>query len=107
MRREFMSLYEILVPCKTNEGRPIRKRQHKEWDSRVRRITGGLTVLPTTKGQWIDPTGRLFEERMIPVRVAASASQMEEIADLTAKFYEQKAIMFYQVSSTVIIKHYE
>lgn len=102
-----MSLYEILVPCCQNNGRPIRTRQHREWDRRVRRITHGLTVLPPAKGQWVSPSGELFAERMIPVRIAATAEQMAFIADLTAKFYNQEAVMYYRISDEVVIKRYE
>ena len=101
-----MMLFEILVPCQTNEGKPIRTRQHREWDQRVRRITGGLTVLPPAKGQWVSPSGELFCERMIPVRIAATSEQMEQIADMTASFYQQEAVMYYLVSANVIIKEY-
>jgi hypothetical protein len=101
-----MILYEILVPCQTNKGKPIRTRQHKEWDRRVRRITGGLTVMAPTKGQWVSPSGEEFAERMIPVRIAADVAKIQEIADMTAKFYEQEAVMFYKVSDEVVIKHY-
>lgn len=101
-----MILYEILVPCQNNKGKPIRTRQHKEWDRRVRRITGGLTVMAPAKGQWVSPSGELFAERMIPVRVAADCAAIQEIADMTAKFYKQEAVMFYKVSDEVVIKHY-
>ncbi len=101
-----MNLYEILVPCQTNQGKPIRTRQHREWDRRVRLVTGGLTILPPAKGQWMSPSGELFAERMIPVRIAASYLQMETIADMTAKFYEQEAVMFYEISDNVVIKKY-
>jgi len=101
-----MTLFEILVPCQTNKGKPIRTRQHREWDRRVRRITGGLTVLPPTKGQWVSPSGEIFAERMIPVRIMAERVDMEEIADMTASFYRQEAVMYYQVSDYVIIKKY-
>lgn len=101
-----MNLYEILVPCLTNNGRPIRTRQHREWDKRVRRITGGLTIMPPTRGQWVAPWGELFHERMIPVRVMCNEEQINQIADLTAKFYEQHAVMFYRVSDNVQIKKY-
>ena len=101
-----MKLFEILVPCQTNQGKPIRTRQHREWDRRVRRITGGLTVLSPAKGQWVSPSGELFAERMIPVRIAATYIQMEQISDMTAKFYEQEAVMFYELSSNVTIKEY-
>ena len=101
-----MKLFEILVPCQTNSGTPIRTRQHREWDNRVRRITGGLTVLSPTKGQWESPSGELFCDRMIPVRIAGTDEEMVKIADMTAAFYKQQAIMYYCVSSEVTIKHY-
>lgn len=100
-----MNLYEIMVPCQTNQGRPIRTRQHKEWDGRVRRITDGLMVLAPVKGQWVS-SGKLFVDRMIPVRIACTSEQIETIADMTAKFYQQEAIMFYLLSTKVTIKKY-
>ena len=101
-----MNLYEIMVPCQTNQGKPIRTRQHKEWDQRVRKLTGGLTVLAPAKGQWVSSSGKLFIDRMIPVRIACTSEQMETIADMTARFYEQEAIMFYELSTKVTIKKY-
>ena len=101
-----MKLYEILVPCVRNNGRPIRTRCHREWDKRVRRITGGLTVMPPGRGQWVHGD-TLFNERMIPVRICCTESQIEAIADLTATFYEQLAVMFYVISNEVRIKSYE
>lgn len=100
-------LWEILVPTVRNDGRPIRTRCHREWDHRVRRISGGLTVLTPTRGQWVSPMGELFAERMIPVRVMCTAEQIEDIAELTAKFYEQLAVMFYKLSDEVRVNHYE
>jgi hypothetical protein len=44
---------------------------------------------------------------MIPVRVMCTAEDIEKIADITAKFYEQKAIMFYCVSGECTVKHYD
>jgi hypothetical protein len=101
-----MNLYEILVPTAQNTGRPIRTRMHREWDSQVRRITGGLTILTPARGQWVSPDGTQFNERMIPVRVMCSSEQIERIADLTAGFYRQEAVMFYKISDEVRIKHY-
>ena len=100
-------LWEILVPCVRNNGNPIRTRCHRVWDAKVREITGGLTILPPTKGQWVAPNGELFAERMIPVRIVANESEIDEIADMTAAFYEQLAVMFYRVSDDVRIKHYD
>jgi hypothetical protein len=101
-----MNLYEILVPTIRNDGRPIRTRFHRVWDAKVRAITGGLTILAPAKGQWLSPQGELFAERMIPVRIACTEEQIDTIADMTAKYYEQHAILFYKISSDVRIKHY-
>lgn len=98
-------LWEILVPTQTNDGRPIRVRQHREWDSRVRRISGGLTILPPAKGQWVAPDGELFKERMIPVRIVCSRQEIEKIIDMTMKFYDQYAVLAYKLSEEVILKH--
>ena len=99
-------LYEILVPCVRNDGRPVRTRCHREWDKRVRRITGGLTVMAPGRGQWVHGD-TLFNERMIPVRICCTASQIEAIAELTAAFYEQLAVMYYVISNEVVIRNFE
>lgn len=52
------------------------------------------------------PDGKLFAERMIPVRIMATREQINDIADMTAKFYEQLAVMYYKVSDKVVVKHY-
>lgn len=101
-----MNLYEILVPTVRNDGRPIRTRYHRVWDQKVRAITGGLTIVQPVKGQWVAPDGTLFKERMIPVRIACTREQIESIADMTAEYYEQLAIMFYRISDEVSIKRY-
>lgn len=101
-----MSLYTILVPCKMNTGRPIRTRQHRVWDAKVKALTGGLTILPPAKGQWVSPTGQEFIERMIPVNIQATEDQMKEIVAMTAKFYEQEAIMWWMVTPHVHVDHF-
>lgn len=101
-----MCLYEILVPTQNNDGKPFRTRFHKVWDEKVRKITGGLTIIPPVKGEWIRSDGKLFQERMIPVRIACTPEQMDQIADMTAKYYNQLAIMYYLVSKEVTIKNY-
>jgi hypothetical protein len=98
-------LYEILVPTIRNDGRPIRTRFHKVWDSKVYEITGGITILKPTKGKWVSAEGKLFDERMIPVRIACSAQQMDKIIDMTIDYYEQLAVMAYKISEEVIIRH--
>ena len=90
-------LWEILVPCQWSDGKPVRTRYHKEWDRRVRDITGGLTVLKPGTGQWVNE-GEVYIERMIPVRIMATREQMLQICRITTRHYEQLAVMFYKVS---------
>lgn len=96
-------LYEILVPTQRNSGKPFRTRHHKEWDKRVRRIAGGLTIFTPAKGQWTSPMGELFHDRMIPVRIACSRKQLDEIIQITLKHYDQLAVMAYKISDEVFI----
>lgn len=100
-----MKLWEILVPT-LRDNKPVRTRSHKEWDSRVRRIAGGLTVLKPVKGEWVSPDGELFSERMIPVRIMCTEEQIEQISDMTAEFYKQQAVMFYLISEKAVVRHY-
>ena len=98
-------MWEILVPTVSNEGKPFRTRYHRVWDNKVRTIAGGLTVLRPAIGQWVNPEGDLFKERMIPVRIMCSRDQIEEIIDITMKYYDQEAILAYMVSSECILKY--
>ena len=52
----------------------------------------------------VAPDGELFTERMIPVRVAATRAQIEEIIDFTLVYYDQLAVMAYRVGDEVILK---
>jgi len=100
------SMWEILVPTVRNNGKPYRTRHHREWDKRVRRISGGLTILPVSKGQWVSPDGVLFTERMIPVRVVASDVQMEKIIATTFQHYpDQIAVLAYVISHRVALRY--
>lgn len=98
-------LWQIMVPCNFNDGRPVRTRHHREWDRQVRRITGGMTILPPSKGQWVDPTdGKLYADRVIPVNLIATADEMEVISEITMRHYDQLAVMFFKLSDTAIIR---
>lgn len=107
MAETILPLWEILVPTVHNNGKPFRTRFHKVWDEKVRAITGGLTIFKPAFGQWKSGDGEVFIERMIPVRIACTKDQIQKIADLTAKQYEQLAIMFYLVSEEVHIVSYD
>lgn len=99
-------MWEILVPTIRNDGGQINTRFHKVWDEKVRQISGGLTILMPARGQWVSPTGELFKELMIPVRVLATDDEMETIINITLKHYEdQETILAYVVSSTYVLKY--
>lgn len=102
------NMWEILVPTeyRLSPGRYYRTRYHRVWDKKVRDITGGLTVLTPAKGSWNNPkTGELFSERMIPVRIMATRSEIEQIVDMTLTYYDQLAVLCYKVSDEVILRY--
>jgi hypothetical protein len=103
---ENKEMWEILVPTQYNDGRSIKTKYHRVWDSQVYRITGGLTILTPTKGKWVSPmSGKLFEEKMIPVRIVCTREQINTIIDMTMEYYDQEAILAYKIATEVILKH--
>ena len=103
-----MVVWEILVPRRFNNGKPVRLKHHQAWDAKVRAIARGLTIMvPTVKGEWISLDGELFIDSTIPVRVSCERGHIEEIMDMTAAHYRQKAVMAYKLSDDVLIRHYE
>ena len=102
MSSQDKQLFEILVPCNYNDGKPVRTRHHKEWDRKVRKITGGITILKPGKGQWVHE-GELYIDRVIPVRLHATQAQMNQVADITIMHYEQEAVMYYPVAPYAMI----
>ncbi len=98
-------MWEILVPTKSNEGKPYRTRYHKVWDVKVRFITNGLTILTPAKGQWLSNEGDLYCERMIPVRIICTREEIEKIIDITMEYYNQLAVLAYKISDECILKH--
>lgn len=99
-----LQLWEILVPAADSDGERIPVEYHQMWDQMIRARCGGLTILKTAKGQWVDPSGRLYAEPMIPVRVACLPEQIGELLDLTIDHYRQQAVMAYRLSEQVLIR---
>lgn len=97
-------LWEILVPASNNKDQNFSYEQHKEWDAFVKKITGGLTIMKTAKGEWVSPTGKLYVDRMIPCRIVCSEEQISEIIDFTIEHYNQEAVLAYKISENVILK---
>lgn len=99
-------LYEILVPTmRRKDDKPIKLRYHRVWDAKVRAISGGLTVMPPAKGQWLCNEGNLFAERVIPVRFLATPEQARAVAEMTLDYYDQLAILCYVISTEVMLIH--
>ncbi len=99
------TLWEILVPRYSNAGREYPLGHHHQWDAKIREISGGITILRTAKGHWISPEGKLFADEMIPARVYCSELEIERIVDETLLHYEQEAVLAYEISSKVKLKH--
>jgi hypothetical protein len=68
-----------------------------------KKISGGLTILKTGKGQWISPDGRTFHDKMIPVRVYCTEKEMNNLIQFTIQHYQQEAVMAYEISRNVKI----
>lgn len=98
-------LWEILIPAYSNEGKKFPIKYHREWDKKARKISGGLTILSGAKGHWFNSSGKLLVEEMIPVRIFCSKKEIKKIAKETLNYYSQEAIMYYQLSKEVFIKH--
>ena len=98
-------LWEILVPATNNKDMKFTYEHHKEWDAFVKKITGGVTIMKTAKGEWVSPTGKLHIDRMIPCRIVCTEEQISEIIDFTIDHYKQEAVLSYKVSTHVILRY--
>jgi len=96
-------LWEILVPRADNSGKRFATRKHNVWDARVRAVAGGLTKMPVVSGQWVGDDGKVYAEKMMPVRIIASGREIRDLADFTAEHYSQLAVMYAEVSANVKI----
>tara|TARA_Y100000310_G_C20579166_1_gene762082 strand:- start:173 stop:535 length:363 start_codon:yes stop_codon:yes gene_type:complete len=108
-------LWEILVPTVIirhvaeghgeTEAWPVTTRYHRVWDNNVLELTGseGLTRPPAAAGQWENPNGKLFKEKMLPVRFMATEDAALEVMKLTKKYYNQEKVMCYVISKTVYV----
>ena len=95
MDMEALELWEILVP-----DDPMK---HQEWDEKVSKITGGISIQRKIKGRSICSTG-LVSEYMIPVRVAVyTYDELLNVVDLTKEHYEQESVFVYKVSDEAYV----
>lgn len=97
-------VWEILVPYKMGR-KNVQVDYHRQWDEKVRGISGGLTIHRVAKGQWVSPTGKLHRELMIPVRIACSEKEIGKIMQITLEHYQQEAVYASLVSEKALILH--
>ena len=71
----------------------------------MKKISGGITIMKTAKGEWVSPNGKLYADRIIPCRVICTKRQINKIVDFTIKHYKQEAVLAYRISTKVILKH--
>jgi len=96
-------LHEILVPTIYGDTvKPIRTRHHKQWDKRVMKISGGITIMSPSKGKWIYKSDE-YPEKVIPVRIMCTDDDMKKIVVITMEHYRQKAVMYCVLSNQVYI----
>lgn len=96
-------MWEIFVPKFTNGGKLIEVETHQEWDEKVRAISKGLTIFRSARGQWESLDGKVFIERMIPVRICCTRDRIIKIAKMTKDFYNQEVVFVYRVSYEKIL----
>jgi len=98
------SLWQIFVPVADNNGNEFKILKHKEWDYKVKDIAGGLTINKRSRGIWQSPmTGKMFEEKMIPVSILCTYDEIEKIILMTLNHYGQQAVMCYEISDKIMI----
>jgi hypothetical protein len=98
-----MILWEILVPTQFEDNKkPVRLAHHRRWDLYASKFSNGLTIIRPAKGYWTHE-GKLYSDRVIPVRLTCSRQELEKILKFTKSHYRQIAVMAYKLSSEVII----
>jgi len=95
-----MKLFEILIPVADNTGKAFPSVHNRQWEKTVRDTAGGLSALPIIQGQWVDQ-GKVFAEKMRPVRIACSARKIKWLAEYAKRHFSQFSIMYYPISQDV------
>lgn len=100
-----LEVWEVLVPASNNKELKFTFEHHKAWDAYVKDLTGGVTIMKIAKGQWINPNGTLYIDRVIPCRIVCTEEQISDIIDFTIEHYKQEAVLAYRISTNVILRH--
>lgn len=99
-----LKVWEILVPMRNDRGLRIDAENHYRWDEKIVKITGGLTIMRSLgEGKYLEKSGNIIKEGMVPVRVACTEEQIKEIMEITREHYKQEAVFAMLVSSQALI----
>jgi hypothetical protein len=98
-------MWEILVPASNNKDLKFTFEHHKEWDEYVKEIAGGITIHRPAKGEWVSPDGKLYKDRVIPVRIMCTEAEIEKIIAFTISWYKQEAVLAYEISNHVKLRY--
>ena len=93
-------LFELLIPLTDNSGHKFTDSHNAKFFQFVRNLAGGLTALSPANGQWVD-SGKVYKERVRPIRIACNPATIRKIAEYAKQFYKQFSIMYYQLSNKV------
>ena len=96
------NLYEILIPVADNDGHTFSNSYRKIFVDILIKETGGLSVLPTVKGFWIDK-GITYADENTPLRVICTGEDIERFAYIAKEHFNQLAILYYKISDDVVI----
>jgi hypothetical protein len=71
----------------------------------VKEIAGGITIHRPAKGEWVSPDGKLYKDRVIPVRIMCTEAEIEKIIAFTISWYKQEAVLAYEISNHVKLRY--
>lgn len=98
---ELLDLWEILVPVANNEVALFPEDHHESFRRILRGLPGnnGTTTRPAGDGDWEDrDSGKVYAERMIPIRFRACRADAERMATHARKFYDQIEVIAYRIA---------
>lgn len=95
-------LFEIIIPKSDNNGTEFTAEKYQQWGDTVLSYTTGFTQYPTCLGYWINPETKYPQiEEVIPVKIWCFKETIQAIAAFTKTHFEQKEVMFYELSEKV------
>ncbi len=87
------SLFEIAVPVRDNNDKPIPKGKNLAFETFLLSSVGGYTRMPATEGAWSDGK-RVYYDEMRAYRIACDPDTMRQIVKLAFAVYSDQAAIF-------------